>query len=73
MTILTLKYNNYFNRLVKIGSDLSAYSPFIKNRINNVNFNPADGVTTTQIINAPENEIGDYLLVADDTGTLISR
>ena len=53
MTILTLKYNNYFNRLVKIGSDLSAYSPFIKNRINNVNFNPADGVTTTQIINAP--------------------
>ena len=73
MTIITLKYNNYFNRLVKIGSDLSAYSPFIKNRINNVNFNPADGVTTTQIINAPENEIGDYLLVVDDTGTLISR
>ena len=73
MTILTLKYNNYFNRLVKIGSDLSAYSPFIKNRINNVNFNPADGVTTTQIINAPENEIGDYLLVVDDTGTLKSR
>lgn len=73
MTILTLKYNNYFNRLVKISSDLSAYSPFIKNRINNVNFNPADGVTTTQIINAPENEIGDYLLVIDDTGTLISR
>ena len=32
MTILTLKYNNYFNRLVKIGSDLSAYSPFIQNR-----------------------------------------
>ena len=73
MTIITLKYNNYFNRLVKISSDLSAYSPFIKNRINNVNFNPADGVTTTQIINAPENEIGDYLLVVDDTGTLISR
>lgn len=73
MTIITLKYNNYFNRLVKIGSDLSAYSPFIKNRINNVNFNPADGVTTTQIINAPQNEIGDYLLVVDDTGTLISR
>ena len=72
-TIITLKYNNYFNRLVKIGSDLSAYSPFIKNRINNVSFNPADGVTTTQIINAPENEIGDYLLVVDDTGTLISR
>ena len=61
MTILTLKYNNYFNRLVKIGSDLSAYSPFIQNRIDNVCFNPADGVTTTQIINAQENDIGDYL------------
>ena len=73
MTIITLKYNNYFNRLVKIGSDLSAYSPFIKNRINNVNFNPADGVTTTQIINAPENEIGDYLLVVNDDTTILSR
>ena len=73
MTIITLKYNNYFNRLVKIGSDLSAYSPFIKNRINNVNFNPADGVTTTQIINAPENEIGDYLLVVDGDTTILSR
>lgn len=73
MTILTLKYNNYFNRLVKIGSDLSAYSPFIKNRINNVNFNPADGVTTTQIINAPENEIGDYLLVVDNDTVILSR
>ena len=73
MTIITLKYNNYFNRLVKIGSDLSAYSPFIKNRINNVNFNPADGVTTTQIINAPENEIGDYLLVVDNDTVILSR
>lgn len=73
MTIITLKYNNYFNRLVKIGSDLSAYSPFIKNRINNVNFNPADGVTTTQIINAPENEIGDYLLVVDNDTRILSR
>ena len=73
MTIITLKYNNYFNRLVKIGSDLSAYSPFIKNRINNVNFNPADGVTTTQIINAPQNEIGDYLLVVDNDTVILSR
>lgn len=72
MTILTLKFNNYFNRIVKTG-DLDTYAPFIKNRINNVNFNPADGVTTTQIINAPENEVGDYLLVLDDTGTLNSR
>ena len=70
MTIITLKYNNYFNRLVKIGSDLSAYSPFIQNRIDNVCFNPADGVTTTQIINAQENDIGDYLLVTNDTGIL---
>ena len=71
MTILTLKFNNYFNRIVKTG-DLDTYAPFIVNRINNVSFNPADGVTTTQVINAQENEIGDYLVLLDDT-TIVSR
>lgn len=71
MTILTLKFNNYFNRIVKTG-DLDTYAPFIVNRIDNVNFNPADGVTTTQVINAQENEIGDYLVLLDDT-TIVSR
>lgn len=71
MTILTLKFNNYFNRIVKIG-DLDTYAPFIVNRIDNVNFNPADGVTTTQIINSSEENIGDYLVLLDDT-TIVSR
>ena len=71
MTILTLKFNNYFNRIVKTG-DLDTYAPFIVNRIDNVNFNPADGVTTTQVINAQENEIGDYLVLLDGT-TIVSR
>ena len=71
MTILTLKFNNYFNRIVKTG-DLDTYAPFIVNRINNVNFNPADGVTTTQIINSSEENIGDYLVLLDDT-TIVSR
>ena len=71
MTILTLKFNNYFNRIVKTG-DLDTYAPFIVNRINNVSFNPADGVTTTQIINSSEENIGDYLVLLDDT-TIVSR
>ena len=71
MTILTLKFNNYFNRVVKTG-DLDTYAPFIVNRINNVNFNPADGVTTTQIINSSEENVGDYLVLLDDT-TIVSR
>ena len=71
MTILTLKFNNYFNRIVKTG-DLDTYTPFIVNRIDNVNFNPADGVTTTQIINSSEENIGDYLVLLDDT-TIVSR
>ena len=71
MTILTLKFNNYFNRIVKTG-DLDTYAPFIVNRIDNVNFNPADGVTTTQIINSSEENIGDYLVLLDDT-TIVSR
>ena len=71
MTILTLKFNNYFNRIVKTG-DLDTYAPFIVNRIDNVNFNPADGVTTTQIINSSEENIGDYLVLLDGT-TIVSR
>ena len=71
MTILTLKFNNYFNRVVKTG-DLDTYAPFIVNRIDNVNFNPADGVTTTHIINSSEENIGDYLVLLDDT-TIVSR
>lgn len=71
MTILTLKFNNYFNRIVKTG-DLDTYAPFIVNRIDNVNFNPADGVTTTQIINSSEENVGDYLVLLDDT-TIVSR
>ena len=71
MTILTLKFNNYFNRIVKTG-DLDTYAPFIVNRINNVNFNPADGVTTTQIINSSEENVGDYLVLLDDTA-IVSR
>ena len=71
MTILTLKFNNYFNRIVKTG-DLDTYAPFIVNRIDNVNFNPADGVTTTQVINSSEENIGDYLVLLDDT-TIVSR
>ena len=71
MTILTLKFNNYFNRIVKTG-DLDTYTPFIVNRIDNVNFNPADGVTTTQIINSSEENVGDYLVLLDDT-TIVSR
>lgn len=71
MTILTLKFNNYFNRIVKKG-DLDTYAPFIVNRIDNINFNPADGVTTTQIINSSEENVGDYLVLLDDT-TIVSR
>ena len=71
MTILTLKFNNYFNRIVKTG-DLDTYAPFIVNRIDNVSFNPADGVATTQIINSSEENVGDYLVLLDDT-TIVSR
>ena len=62
MTILVLKFNNYFNRIIKTG-DLDTYTPFIVDRIDNVNFNPADGVTTTQIINSTEENNGDYLVL----------
>lgn len=55
MDLYLLKFNNYFNRICKKFENLSDYlnSKFYdgKSKIENVNFNPNDGVNTFQIIN----------------------
>ena len=53
MSTLTFfkNYNNYYNRIVKhdfSSSTMNNYDHFV---INNINFNPGDGVFTEQIIN----------------------
>ena len=73
MKLYCLKYNNYYNRIVKKEDTLADYLSKDTNyvTINNVSFNPADGVDTTQVINTSVS--GDYVIVAKDDDTIISR
>lgn len=65
-TIYLLKYNNYYNRIVKKEDTLGAYltQDYLLDTFENINFVPADGVDTTLVIK----HVGpnpDYLIVAD--------
>ena len=67
MNLYLLNYNNYYNRVVKRLNNLNDYSPYILTTIENVNFNPNDGVNAEQIVNWG-GAIPDYLIAADETG-----
>ncbi len=44
-------YNNYYNRMIKhdfLSTKMSAYTSVT---IDNINFNPGDGIYTEQIVN----------------------
>lgn len=84
--LVLLHYNNYFNRKVlKAGNLLADYTTLDSDylSITGVNFNPADGVTTEQIIGKGEAQVAgkeldgyDYLLVVnadDQTSPVVSR
>ena len=73
MTFYLLKYNNYYNRILKRFLNLSDYlkEPYYSGDfIENVNFDPNDGVNTFQIVNS--NYDADYALLVDD-GEIVSR
>lgn len=73
MTLYLLRYNNYFNRMLKLKDSLEDYIPYmIGDTINNVNFNPNDGIWAEQVINW-NNDIPDYLLVVDKARNINSR
>lgn len=65
-----LKYNNYYNRIIKKESSFLGYAPFMcaGNTIGSnpfrCSFNPADGVETEQIINW-DGEAPDYVIDMD--------
>ena len=65
-TIYLLKYNNYYNRIVKKEDTLGAYltQDYLLNTFENVNFVPADGVDTTLTVNH-EGTNPDYVVIAD--------
>ena len=66
-----LRYNNYYNRQLKILNKLSDYEPYRLGILTNINFIPNDGIYAKQVINW-KGDIPDYLLVAE-SNTIISR
>ena len=67
-------FNNYFNHKVIKYDTLEEYlhNSDKYEPLAGVNFNPADGVNTTHIINAIDIN-PDYLLVVDDANNIVSR
>lgn len=73
MNLYLLKYNNYYNRIAKKFDTLAEYlvTPYYANEyVENINFNPNDGVNTTQIVNS--NYICDYAILAEGN-QIVSR
>lgn len=74
MDLYFLIYNNYYNRIVKKESSLSAYLEYQVGEplLNVINWNPRDGVSTEQILNSWNYETPDYLLVVENN-EIVSR
>ena len=77
MTLYLLKFNNYYNRLVKAYDRLEYYKPYVVYTLNATNFNPADGVNTNHVVGVGNVEVydgaGDYLIAVEGTDTIVSR
>lgn len=73
-TIYFLKFNNYYNRTIKLPDKhkVSDFSSYIIGQLPNVNFNPNDGVFTKvdQLIERPE---ADYVIYTEDNENIISK
>lgn len=72
-TLYLLQYNNYYNRLVKKEETLTAYEPYLVDVKQGINFNPADHVTTAQVVNIDDDAAFDYVVVADNANNIVSR
>ena len=64
-TVYLLKYNNYYNRIVKKEENLAGYlqDAYLLASFDNVNFVDSDGVDTTYLCNTQESP--DYVVVAN--------
>ncbi len=71
MVVYILNYNSYFNRIVKREESLSGYLQGDFESVARTNFSEGDGVNTTFVANTSMR--GNYLVVADDYGEIISR
>ena len=68
MKLLLLKYNNYYNRILKGYNNIDGYKQAVGKsgyaEVGGVNFNPRDGINTYHTINTPFEF--DYMLVFDE-------
>lgn len=72
MTVLLLKYNNYYNRTIKrwaTFADLYANGAVEIGSFDNINFNPKDSVSAELTLNYDGPETPNYVAI-DDRGTL---
>lgn len=72
MELYCLHYNNYYNRIIKKEDTINGYLPYLLYKVENINFNPNDGVSTTQILNWNVESMPDYI-VAVNGNDIISR
>ena len=75
MDLYFLKFNNYYNRIIKFYDSISEYqsnAEFLGDPLLNCSFNPNNNTDTVQIVNRDHNEIGDYVLAVLG-GQIISR
>lgn len=72
MELYCLHYNNYYNRIIKKEDTIAGYLPYLLYKAENINFNPNDGVSTTQILNWNVESMPDYI-VAVNGNDIISR
>lgn len=72
-----LRYNNYYNRIVKTEPTLDDYLQYQEYGPLTCNFNPADGIDTDHIFNLPylaNSPEADYLIVQNaETQEIVSR
>ena len=70
--IYLCKYNNYFNRQLKLFNNIDSNIESVLYTFSRVNFNPNDGITTTQVVNY-SGAIPDYLVECDLNNRVNSR
>ena len=77
-TLYCYKFNNYYNRQLKVLDSISDYSNYLvyQETGNNLNFNPNDSVNTVITIGRqdnPYNVIADYIIYSENNIDITSR
>ena len=76
MDLYFMKYNNYYNRIVKKFDNIDDYANYMidSSPTQNVLWNPGDGVDTVQVLNLNQmSEIPNYCVVCSDNDVIDSR